>query len=152
MKHKGSSVSCLTSVPFNWWFEYLCVFKEQRFYCKFKDPRLQRKDSHMFSPTHSHIPASYLYRLFTSGKEKALMWCPAHITVGLIKVLHAASPTICSPCLLADLAGKCMLLFILTQRQWDFSHLHRNLCKYWFKRASQEANRKKSSRDANCGL
>ena len=60
--------------------------------------------------------------------KKAFACDPAHITVGLIKALCAASSAICSHCLRPETWQEITLDFMLTQRQRGSPYLRKNLC------------------------
>lgn len=114
------SASSLLLFPLNW-CPRRSLGQEPWLGRQFKEPRLRRKGIPCVLPPHSHVPPGYLYKLFTVERKRPL-WvipCSHHGRVNqgsLCSFYHHLFPL---PSL-RDLAGKCMLLFILTQRQVRF--------------------------------
>lgn len=95
----------------------LCAPRNSADAANLKKSNFRRMRSQALPPL-SRVPAGYLQKFFTRGRKALPAQCPAHTTVWFIKVFlcsslhHLFTLPSCQ-----DLAGKCMLFSILTQRR-----------------------------------
>lgn len=150
-----SSASCLPSASFSLMPSNIRVCaREQWLCCQFKEPRLQRKGNSCLPPPPTPRFLLVICKSYSQEEKKepsCVIPCSHHGGVNqgsLCSFLHHlfALPS------LGDLAGKHSLFFIPTQRQWDFSYLHRNHASCDWKEHHGMQTERKAVKAPSCGF
>lgn len=141
--------------PFHWCLQIsLCVHRKSGYAANLKNQGFRGKEPHACPhPLTPRFPLA-ICKSYSQEEEKersCVITCSPHSGVNqgsLCSFLHHLF-TLPS---LGDLAGKHSLFFILTQRQWDSSYLHRNHASCDWKEHHGMQTERKAVKAPSCGF